>query len=591
MTDTTNADALINAAQQVSDAAAQLAPGAVSPEDQATKLAATFQALGTANGTSALIDTLNSLSGVDPLGFTADLSSAGQPVIKCPDGSEFIPPTPDIGSLNKIGDTKTDFFPKGPGSEIFKFIFNIMADIAAGFSIFGSIGTIQARELINGFQAVRPTVPISPADAADMVERNKLPKNVAQQEAAMSGVGPERFEAMIKAAGEPIGIMQQLELLRRDFWDKDKLYEGVAESRVYTKYFCDLLNLVYETMSAADAVEGFIKGVVIKPVHFTENNLTPPNIAAPHRPTNPTPAEQTAYENAVEAYDTKLSYEFFASMFRRAGGMPQQWDILHQAAGDAIGVERAAALEAHGKISLPMLKQVIKRSRINPIFESLGLLGNDKWFSAFQIGSILTSHPELAPQALQWLIEDGYPEDQAKAYVTAKSGVKAGKLKAETEAQILSTYQAGFIGQDQALKELTALGYPAAVAKAAMATHDARRVVAMQDAVIGRIRNAFLNGRHDIHWARTELVKLGVAAEAIKHYLAIWTVEEETQDKTVTASQVGRLFHMGRIGTAEAKKEWAAMGYSPHDVHYLEQEYLPTARSLTSAKPAANIKP
>jgi hypothetical protein len=447
-----------------------------------------------------------------------------------------------------------------------KFFINLMASIGSVLSTFFQLATIQSRELLDQFNATRQTQLLSPADLADMVERNILAEPDAAKEAAGSGVNAERFHNLVLDTGEPPGIVQMLSLLRRGLITEEHFFQAVAYSRVRTEYFCDLVNLANETMSGADAIESYIKGVPVTVDDFAAENLTVDT--SPHA--------------------APLNDQFFAAMFRRAGGLPSQWNLLKDSAGDAIGVQRAASLEAHGLISKAQFEDIIKRSRINPIFTYAALLGNKKWFSSFQIGAIVTADPALAPQATQWLIQDGYPVDQAKALVAAKAGGKVAKPKSETEAQLMAAYEAGIVHKPDFETGMTHLGYPAAAITAIEQSIEARRVLAADLAAIAKVRASYL-ARH-IAWpkAHAELMQLQIDPVVILHYQTIWSTELASQVKGITPSQLGSLVRKGREGKAAAIAIWQTMGYSPLEADLMYKEYAPTPASLKSGMIAPN---
>lgn len=558
MADQTNAEAFIAAADKVTAAAAVLPDPSLSAQERADRIAGTLAALAGQDGSGWLTGVLEAIQAAGPPADTTSSTMAGDPTITCSDGSKVSIPAPEVGSLNKVTDTSTDFFPSGPGASIFKFIFNALADVAAGFAIFGQIGAIQSRELINGFNAIRPTATISPEVAADMAERNKLPYKVAEAEAKAGGIGPERFKVMVDSAGEPYGIVQALSLLRRGLIDESAFATIVAESRVYTKYICDLEKLAHETMSGADAIESYIKGVPVTLADFTNEGLTP---------------SDTSSEEA-------LRNEFFAAMFRRAGGLPHQWELLKQGAGDAIGVQRATALEAHGLITHDQLLQIIARSRINPIFNYAAVQGNAKWFASFQVGKMLSTGGAKPEQATQWLLQDGYPADQVAAFVAAYGGEKAAKARAETEAQLATAYEAGLITQTDFEDGLKSLGYPAGALPGIEKTIRARRVLAQQLAAVNRVRASYLARHIDWTKAHADLISLGVDPAVVNHYGTIWPIELDSEVKALTPSQLGSLVREGREGKAAAIAMWEQMGYSATEADLMYRHYAPTADSL-----------
>lgn len=484
------------------------------------------------------------------------------PEVECetPDGKVTFPrPNPIGKALPGLGAPNLEeLFGAKVNDPIDKFFINLMATVASIFSTFFQLGSIQSRELLDQFEATRQTQLLSPAELADMVERNILKEHDAAKEAAGAGLNAERFHNLVLDTGEPPGIVEMLALYRRGLITEARLFQAVAYSRVRTEYFCDILNLAHETMSGADAIESYIKGVPVDDATFTTNGLTPP-----------------AGADAVE-----MRNAFFKKMFERAGGLPSQWDVLKTGAGDAIGVQRAAALEAHGLITHDEFVTIINRSRINPIFNYAAELGNAKWFATFQIGKMLSTGGATPAQGTQWLLQDGYPADQVAAFVAAYSGEKTLKAKQETESQLMVAYEAGLIDQSQLETGLKALGYHDASLPAIEQTITARRKLQAELSAITKIRTSYLARHITLAQVHSELMQLGVQPAVIKDYLHIWPIERGSQVKEVTPSQIGSLVHQGRIGKAEALSHWEAMGYSADQAELVYLHYAPTAESL-----------
>jgi len=553
----TNADALAAGAQIASDGVSD--PGASDiPLPPPSGVEGFLGALQTILGDVTLPVAIPE----SPASSPATVAAASSPRT-CTVNGRVIPllPVPAQGNVDLASIADSGLWPLGdlPGTNtILRWLIDVVATFTGVIAAAGGVGGIFWKKFLNWYQTQHLDEPLPVADLADMVERGILDYDTAAGEAKMSGVDEHRFANLVANTGEPPGIEAMLGLWRRNLIDDAELHKTVAYSRVRTDFLCHIMQLAYSSMSAAEAIEGYVKGVPVPDAVFAADGLEAP-------------------ANATEAQKTNA---YFAAMFRRAGGLASQWNTLKNAAGNAIGVERAAALEAHELITPEKLHEVILRSRTNPIFADIAAMGNKRWFSAFQIGSILSSHPELAADATKWLLQDGYPPDQVAAYVAAKSGTKAAKVKAETETQILTAYSSGFLPHDQAVAALAELGVPKGSIEAILQTHDARRVLAAQDAVITRIRNMVISGHWDIAKARAELNVLQLNPTVIDHYLHLWQVEADARTNEITSAQVGSLFHRGRIQYAEAESLWQKMGYSAEHIHYLALEYAPTERSV-----------
>lgn len=560
----TNGQAFINAAQSVIQAAQTLQTGD-NQADTATAVQTILGAVGANN--PSLTDAVQAI--------LAPARAQKRPVI-CPqppdyttdvDGTTFnvsLPP-PQGDQLPLLGtEAQEDFFGGSGSNGLETFFVNLAASIAAIFAIFGGVAQIQSREILDEFNAVRQSQLLSPADLADMVERNILCEEDGAQEAAGSGVNATRFHNMVLDAGEPPGPVQMLELLRRDLIEGDRFAQAIAYSRVKTDYIPDLLKLVYQTMSAADAVNLFVKGVPVTPGDFTTQGLDPPDTTDPD----------------------ELRNQFAAAMFRRAGGLPSQWDLLKTGAGDSVGVVHATQLLHHGLINQDQWTEIVGRSRVNPIFYYAVAMSDRRWLGNYQLGEVVAADPSLLEWGITQMIENGYPADQARYYIEAKAGGSAAKAKNATEAAVIEQYEVGSLTADQAKAELKTLGYTDAAQGIILAAADARLQLSIHNSAIGRVRSAYLAGHIDLAKARTELTNLNITDERIGWYLAAWQVEVDTRTRTLTEGQIGSLARKGRIGHDAAVAKWEAMGFSAEDADLLWQDYEPTSSSLARNVPA-----
>jgi len=404
-----------------------------------------------------------------------------------------------------------------------------LALVAMIWQIVQRVVNIYVQPIVNEFQDATRFVPLAPADLADMVERNIVGQDWAASEAGKSGLSAADFDLMVKDTGEPYGIMEALSLLRRGLITEERFQQVVYYSRVRNEFLPDLIQLAHSTMSPADAVELALKEIVPEPV----------------------------------------ARDYFA----KGGGLPDEFDLLVQAAGNPIGPEHAVNLWAHGLIDDAELQQVIAHSRINPMFYDLEKLTHLKWLSVIQIELALKQGTVTAEQAAGWLAQDGYPADQVAAFVTAASQGKVAAHKQLTESQVTMLYESGFFTHDQASAELQSLGYDPGETDFVLAVYEQRRRLAIMQAGVNRVAKAFQLSRITENEASSLLDQLGIDPHARDDYLALWSVEKQTELRELTPAQVGSLFKKGLLTGAEATARWQVMGYSEADAALLLANY------------------
>ena len=384
---------------------------------------------------------------------------------------------------------------------------------------------IMAQKVVNRAHQDYQDIPLDPAILADMVERMIISEADAIPEAAMSSIDKERFKKMVLVTGEPPGLMQMLNLWRRGLLDVSELDRMVAYSRVRTEWTKYIKLLAHDTMSQSDALTAAVKGVI-------------------------TPQEAT-------------------KLFVEAGGLADQFQTLLDTGGDAIGVEAVEHLWLHKLATTEDVHRVIRHSRINPMFEELATKLYHRYLTGFQIKTIVQEGGATPAQATEWLIEQGYPADQAAAFTGAVAHGTATKVHDITEAQTLELYESKFITEADAKKILTHLGYPAEVQTYLLEITDAHRALTAINQAVTFVRKAYLAGRINDNEVKTRLGELQVPQKAITEYLAAWSIEKATEFRTLTPTEIGSAVKKGIITPDDAVNRWRNMGFDEADAAVL----------------------
>jgi hypothetical protein len=406
---------------------------------------------------------------------------------------------------------------------------SLIGIIGAVVVLFPQMGQIAVRQNVMDFNAQIPNVPLSPPDAAEAVERGVLDQPTAEMYASLSGVGPEVFSALMSITGEPPGPIDLINLWRWERISDARLTEGLKYSRLNDDWLPEMQMLAQGFMSPSDAIELLVKGVV------DENDA--------------------------------LTY------YIMAGGEPNQFNILYQAAGDAVGNEQAIGLYNQGLITQAQLEQVFGRSRMNPIFYPIAEQLKHKFLQPFQISSMLKAGTASPEQAAVWLANLGYGADQIQALVGGSPTTTLAKAKGETEAMIIQEYSEGIITADAAHNALVNMGYTLEAAGSLTDLEDAKSAKAERDTAVGGIKSAMINGKITSAAAETKLQALGVPASTINGYISAWTVDASTKVKTLTVAEIAKAADKGLISSADAISRYVSMGYSDADANILAGNY------------------
>ena len=391
----------------------------------------------------------------------------------------------------------------------------------AALSLIRAAAQAEAQTDMNQIRATYRDIPLDPALLAEMVMRDILDEPGATAEAAMSALNAERFNQMVQTVGEPPGLMQMASLWRRGLITDEWFDRAIRYSRVRNEFIPNIKDMAHDTMSQAEALEAAVKGVM--------------------------PVEESK------------------RLFIMAGGLADQFQTLLDTSGNAIGVEAVERLWLHGLATSEDVHRTILHSRINPLFEELATKLYHRYLTGFQIRTIVSAGGATVEEATKWLIDEGYPPDQAASFVKAVAHGTAQKVHDISEAQILELYQAHFVTVEEAKQVLGHLGYAPSVQSYLLEMLDAKRSLDALNQGVTFVRKAYLAGRINENQAQIQLGALEVPVKAVTAYLAAWKVERAAEFKTLTWAEVGSAVKKGFITDSDALTRWAAMGYDPAD--------------------------
>jgi hypothetical protein len=260
---------------------------------------------------------------------------------------------------------------------------------------------------------------LSPADLALGNLRGTIPDADMYAYGARLGVSDADMKQLVDNTGEPPGIMELLEALRRGFIQPEDLRRGVRQSRVRDEWYETIFKLRYTPMSTSDAVRANVQS------YLTDDQL-----------------RDIADQNGLE---------------------PDQWRILQESWGRPLSRTEMASLVHRGLASYDqgpesfvqaMRESDVKDKYIQKAFDSATRLVNERQIvSAIRYGAVPLK------DGAKMLLQLGF--DQDGVAVLLKLGLReaAGPAHALTRAQIVTLYSDGILKPADAMSHLTALGF------------------------------------------------------------------------------------------------------------------------------------
>lgn len=369
------------------------------------------------------------------------------------------------------------------------------------------------------------TVPIAPAELADMTLRGIISQDEGRAAARESGVPPADFDLMALAVGEPPGPEQLSEMLRRAIIDRPAFDRGIRESRVRNEWTEPIYRASFQPMSTADAVSGVVQG------HLTDAQ-----------------GQAIAHLNGLE---------------------PEYWAPLVETAGEPIARGEALELLNRGEMTQTEVEQAVRESRVKNKYIPDILKLRRRLPPERSIVSMLAHSAITHEHAAQLLAEQGFDPQDAAALIKAGTAQRTTSTKHLAVGVIVELYAERALTQEQALEHLTALGYTAADARLELTVGELRREHAWRQTAAGRIGTDYVNRLIDKQVAVQFLDRIGLVPTQRDEYLTLWDLERSARVRRLTEAQIIAGAKHGALSGPDAKARLEAMGYDPVDADVL----------------------
>lgn len=405
--------------------------------------------------------------------------------------------------------------------------------------VLGSLMAPFLEQLTVEVNHLHPEQPLSAAEVADMVLRGWLSLETGQQEAEASGINNDRFKLMVDNTGEPPGLAQLLEAYRRGIIPKSApqgqpaLEYGIRTSRLRDEWIPVIEALRFAVPSAAEAVTAAVRN--------------------------------------------ELSVERAKQIFEQSGLDPDtDWDWLYATAGNPPGLADVATLVHRGIVpqkgtgpDVTSFEQAVAESSYK-----------NKWADALWEGftyippvrtvvALLRAGAVDQAQAAALFAENGVRPADAAAYIAEGTGQAIATDKQLAKSDIEQLYQDQAIDNATATTLLGALGYGGDVAAFLLELVDLRRERTFLEAAISKIHTYYVARKVDKAAANSALSTLHVPAPQIADLLAFWDIEQGSNVRLLTESQIVDAWGNGILDQPTATAELVGIGYTEYDAWVL----------------------
>lgn len=366
-----------------------------------------------------------------------------------------------------------------------------------------------------------PNRVLTPQTLAELVVKGAIQQGEGEGEATYSGINGSRFDALVRGTGNPPGPETVLTMVRRGILSVDAAMTAFRQGYLKTEYGETFLQMLYDLPNVSQLVEGVVQN------HFDEGE-----------------AFDLARQQGVEQRDMRLYID-------NAGNPPGPMEMLN--------------LWVRGYISEADVDQGLRESRLK-----------NKWIPALKKLAIrkvpmrtittLLSHGAIDDaRALAMLAELGYSPEDAAAIVMAGHKTTTTTHKVASATQIRQLYADQIIPRDQAVQEMAALGYEAAVASELLDLADAEADRKLRTATISKLHSLFVAHHLDVATVSNRLDGLLVPSTQRDRMIALWSLEEEANVHELTPAQVVAATKKGIIDPPTMLERLVRYGYTEED--------------------------
>lgn len=404
-----------------------------------------------------------------------------------------------------------------------------------GAQVVGAVMAPGLSELTQLVNEVAQTEPLTPATLADLVVRNYLDQASATATAKRSGVSPEDFALMVKAAGDAVDTTTLIEGYRRGIlgWDSSSngmpsVIDGIREGRLADKWAPLIQALGDLPLGVADAVDAVVEGQI-----------------------SMDQGEAIAYQNGINADNFRILYNTrgnppgpsdLAEMVRR-GVIP-----VHGSGPDVLSLDQGIAEGASKDKWIPAYEQLLT------VLPAEG-----------RVTTLLRNGTITRDQAISYYQQLGYDQAAANAFADEASAIKTAADKLLAKSDVITLYADGAISRQDAAGLIQALGYDGTEADQILTIQDLHTATAATNAAISRISSYYIARKIDDTKAINALNALNVPAPQQTTLLTAWNISRTSNVKLLTESQITDAWAYTIIDTPTALQELMALGYTELD--------------------------
>lgn len=488
----------------------------------------------------------------------------------------------------------------------------LFAGSATGAIIGGGLGNLITNELnpaILPAIAANPHGILAPPDLASIdVVGIRVPFDTAR-EAAMSGISPSRYNAMVQSRYTTLTPTEIVHLLQRHEINGAQANQLMARAGFLDDHVGLMLSLASQRMSGETISAMFNRGMLSEQeaidlgfmdgfdrpqmLRLMELGGEPPDLTSIILAWRRGIIDESDVDRAIrqgpirfewipvvkalqweplspsEAADAinqgHMSYQDGEREARLNGVKPEHFRVIVDNAGIPPGPQEALDWVNRGLITEDEFRTAFLESRIKNKYIDLYLESRREILTMSEIRSLYAKGAMTLEQAASRLMMRGYNADDAGIILDGASKEKTQAARDLTTSQILDLYEMRALSANETVAYLTAHGYDESEALQYIELSDLKRVARFFNAAVGHVKSSYVARRIDSNDVISALDALEVASDARDDYLYLWDIERSVATKTLTTAQITAAAKKGFIAPAVALSRLEGQGYATDD--------------------------
>lgn len=368
-------------------------------------------------------------------------------------------------------------------------------------------------------------VPLSPQEAAQAWARNLVSDQLVHLSARTAGMTNEDADVLMGLAGEPPPTEALIEAWRRGIITEQDFDRGIIQGPIRNEWIATIKALFEAVLSPQEAAAAVTQG------HLT-------------------------MEQALAK--AKLS-----------GVTPEDFAIIVDNAGLPPGVQFALDAMNRGVVTKEQFTAMFLESRIKNKYIDLMLAMSRQLIPAetVRIAYRLGAYPR--EKALETLGAHGYSVADAESLLALEDIRAREGTKELTRAQLMSLFGDDIITEAEASSMLADMGFDPIEVQWMIALEEGNKVRRFVNALVTRVRNAYVQGTMEADEAIQILTGAGIGATQRDNLLSLWDLERQSLTAQLTAAQIVAAIKKGLLDRAEGKDRLIARGYTERDAEIL----------------------